>query len=114
MRGATTQIRMPVFAATSAKLTSQTPPSAARARKTGCCHWLAPYTAHGPPSPCQERTQSATSQQLGTTTTAVRARSGGTGGGRPPPGPPPPPRPPPPPPPPPHPHPRPRVHPRHP
>ena len=62
---------MPVLAATSAKLTSQTPPSAARARIAGCCHWLVPYTAHGPPKPCQDRTQSAATQQLGTTASAA-------------------------------------------
>ena len=42
IRRAVTTIRMPVLATTSAKLTSHTPPTAARARITGCCHWLAP------------------------------------------------------------------------
>ncbi len=67
-------IRIPVLAATSAKLTSQTPPTAARARTAGCCHWLAPKTAHGPPKPCQDLTQSTATQQLGTTTRAATAR----------------------------------------
>src|SRR5487761_1305892 len=56
---------MPVFAATIAKLTSHTPPMAASASTAGCCHWLAPRTAHGPPSACQDRIHSVTSQKLG-------------------------------------------------
>ena len=61
-RPATIAIRMATFAATSTKLTSHTPPTEARASTAGCCHWLAPSTAHGPPSACQERIHSVTSQ----------------------------------------------------
>ena len=68
-----------MFAATSAKLTSQIPPVAASASTAGCCHWLAPSTAHGPPRACQDRIHSLTSHQLGSTTTAASARSGVTG-----------------------------------
>ena len=53
MRPAVSAISRPVLAATSAKLTSQTPPAAASASTAGCCHWLAPSTAHGPPSPAR-------------------------------------------------------------
>ncbi len=53
---------MPVFAATRAKLISQTPPTAARASTAGCCHWLAPSTSQGPPNPCQDRAHSVNTQ----------------------------------------------------
>ena len=46
----------------------------------GCCHWLAPSSAHGPPSACQDRISSTTSQALGTTTSAASARRAVTGG----------------------------------
>ena len=46
----------------------------------GCCHWLTPNTAHGPPSACQERSHSVSSQQLGTTTRAASARGQDSGG----------------------------------
>ena len=39
------------FAITRATLTSHTPPTAASASTAGCCHWDAPYSAQGPPSP---------------------------------------------------------------
>src|SRR5689334_16550749 len=65
---------------TSAKLISHTPPTAASARTAGCCHWLTPNTAHGPPSACQDRSHSLSSQQLGTTTRAASARGQVTGG----------------------------------
>ena len=68
------------FAITSAMLISHTPPTAASARTAGCCHWLAPKTAHGPPSACQDRSHSLSSQQLGTTTRAASARGQLTGG----------------------------------
>src|SRR5215472_7047050 len=68
------------FASTSAKLTSHTPPTAARASTAGCCHWLTTNTAHGPPSACQDRSHSVSSQQLGTTTRAASARGQVTGG----------------------------------
>ena len=62
VRPAVSRITMPVLAATMAKLTSHTPPTAASASTAGCCHWLAPSSAHGPPNPCQERIHSITSQ----------------------------------------------------
>src|SRR5689334_16735330 len=65
---------------TSAKLISHTPPTAASARTAGCCHWLTPNTAHGPPSACQDRSHSPSSQQLGTTTRAASARGQLSGG----------------------------------
>src|SRR6266480_2676028 len=65
---------------TSAKLISHTPPTAASASTAGCCHWLTPNTAHGPPSACQDRSHSVNSQQLGTTTRAASARGQVTGG----------------------------------
>src|SRR5579875_3323623 len=68
------------FAITSAMLISLTPPTAASASTAGCCHWLTPYTAHGPPSACQDRSHSVSSQQLGTTTSAASARSPLAGG----------------------------------
>src|SRR5271165_3194591 len=68
------------LAITSAKLISHTPPTAASASTAGCCHWLTPYTAHGPPSACQDRSHSVSSQQLGTTTRAASARDQVTGG----------------------------------
>ena len=68
------------FASTSAKLISHTPPTAASASTAGCCHWLTPNTAHGPPSACQDRSHSVSSQQLGTTTSAASARGQVTGG----------------------------------
>src|SRR5580704_16896797 len=71
---------MATLAMTSATLTSQTPPTAARASTAGCCHWLAPNTAHGPPRACQERSHSVSSQQLGTTTSAASARGQVSGG----------------------------------
>ncbi len=71
---------MATLAATSTQLTSQTPPTEARASTAGCCHWLAPSTAQGPPSACQERSHSPSSQQLGTTTSAARARRVVSGG----------------------------------
>ena len=61
-RPETIAIRMATFTATIAKLTSHTPPTEARASTAGCCHWLAPRTAHGPPRACQERSHSVTSQ----------------------------------------------------
>src|SRR6266496_5012058 len=77
---AVARITMPVLAATSAKLISHTPPTAASASTAGCCHWLTPNTAHGPPSACQDRSHSPSSQQLGTTTRAASARGQVTGG----------------------------------
>ncbi len=71
---------MATFAMTSAKLTSQTPPTAASASTAGCCHWLTPNTAHGPPRACQDRSHSVSSQQLGTTTSAASARGQLSGG----------------------------------
>src|SRR6202035_3598212 len=71
---------MATFTITSAKLISQTPPTAASASTAGCCHWLAPNTAHGPPSACQDRSHSVSSQQLGTTTRAASARGQLSGG----------------------------------
>ena len=68
------------FASTSAKLISHTPPTAANASTAGCCHWLTPNTAHGPPSACQDRSHSVSSQQLGTTTSAASARGQLSGG----------------------------------
>src|SRR6516225_8198799 len=65
---------MATLVSTSTKLISQTPPTAASASTAGCCHWLTPNTAHGPPSACQDRSHSVSSQQLGTTTSAARAR----------------------------------------
>ena len=59
---AATRIVRPVLAATTAKLTSHTPPTDASASTTGCCHWLAPSSAQGPPNPCQERIHSMSSQ----------------------------------------------------
>ena len=72
--------RIPVLAATRANVTSQTPPAAASARKAGCCHWLAPRTAHGPPMPCHDLIHSVTSHALGTTVSAAAARRRVTGG----------------------------------
>jgi hypothetical protein len=66
---------MPVLAATIAKLTSHTPPTAASPSTAGCCHWLTPSSAHGPPSACQDRIHSITSHQLGTTSSAAAARA---------------------------------------
>src|SRR5882724_4081673 len=71
---------MATFTITSAKLISHTPPTAASASTAGCCHWLTPNTAHGPPSACQDRSHSESSQQLGTTTSAASARGQLTGG----------------------------------
>ena len=71
---------MATFTITSAKLISHTPPTAASASTAGCCHWLTPNTAHGPPSACQDRSHSVSSQQLGTTTSAASARGQVTGG----------------------------------
>ncbi len=71
---------MATLASTSAKLMSQTPPTEASASMAGCCHWLTPNTAHGPPSACQERSHSVSSQQLGTTTRAASARGQDSGG----------------------------------
>jgi hypothetical protein len=71
---------MATFASTSAKLISQTPPTEASASRAGCCHWLTPNTAHGPPNPCQDRSHSVSSQQLGTTTRAASARGQLRGG----------------------------------
>src|SRR5580658_3344771 len=71
---------MATFASTSAKLTSQTPPTEARASRAGCCHWLTPNTAHGPPNPCQDRSHSVNSQQLGTTIMAASALGQLSGG----------------------------------
>src|SRR5580693_313521 len=68
------------LASTSAKLISHTPPTAASASTAGCCHWLAPNTAHGPPSACQDLSHSVSSQQLGTTTSAASPRGQLTGG----------------------------------
>ena len=71
---------MATLASTSAKLISQTPPTEARATMAGCCHWLTPNTAHGPPSACQERSHSVSSQQLGTTNSPASARGQVSGG----------------------------------
>src|SRR5580698_7871118 len=71
---------MATLVSTSAKLISQTPPTAASASTAGCCHWLTPNTAHGPPSACQDRSHSVSSQQLGTATSAASARGQVTGG----------------------------------
>ena len=71
---------MATLASTSAKLISQTPPTEASASTAGCCHWLTPNTAHGPPSACQDRSHSVSSQQLGTTTRAASARGQLSGG----------------------------------
>ena len=68
------------LAMTSAKLISHTPPTAASASTAGCCHWLAPNTAQGPPSACQDRSHSVSSQQDGTTTSAASARGQVSGG----------------------------------
>jgi hypothetical protein len=57
-----------------AKLTSHTPPTAASPSTAGCCHWLAPSSAHGPPRACQERIHSISSQKLGTTASAASPR----------------------------------------
>src|SRR6266699_6406094 len=73
-RTATSAITIAVLAATSTKLISQTPPVAASASTTGCCHWLAPKTAHGPPIPCHDLIQSITTQQLGKTAKAASDR----------------------------------------
>src|SRR5215472_10902190 len=74
-RAAVSAITTPVFEATSAKLISQVPPTAASASTTGCCHWLAPYTAQGPPMPCHDRIQSISTQLLGSTSSAAVACS---------------------------------------
>src|SRR6185437_782767 len=80
-RGTDTMTRViATLASTSAKLISQTPPTEASASTAGCCHWLTPNTAHGPPSACQDRSHSVSSQQLGTTTSAARARGQLSGG----------------------------------
>ena len=79
-RGAVTRITRPVLAATRAKLTSHTPPTEASASIAGCCHWLAPSSAHGPPSACHDRIHSTSSQKLGTTTRAARLRRNVIGG----------------------------------
>src|SRR5271167_4012839 len=71
---------MATLVMTSAKLISHTPPTAASASTAGCCHWLVPNTAHGPPSACQDRSHSVSSQQLGTTTSAASALGQLTGG----------------------------------
>ena len=71
---------MATLVMTSAKLISHTPPTAASASTAGCCHWLTPYTAHGPPSACHDLSHSVSSQQLGTTTSAASARGQLTGG----------------------------------
>ncbi len=71
---------MATLASRRTKLISQTPPTAASASTAGCCHWLAPNTAHGPPSACQDRSHSVSSQQLGTTTSAASARGQLSGG----------------------------------
>ena len=79
-RGEASTTTMATFAATSTKLTSQTPPTAASASTAGCRHWLAPSTAHGPPRACHDRSHSPSSQQLGTTISAPRARVTVSGG----------------------------------
>ena len=61
-RRASSRITMPVLAATRAKLISHTPPTEASASTAGCCHWLVPSTAHGPPKPCQDRAHSVNNQ----------------------------------------------------
>src|SRR5580692_12495709 len=71
---------MATLVSTSTKLINQTPPTAASASTAGCCHWLTPNTAHGPPRACQDRSHSVSSQQLGTTTSAARARGQLSGG----------------------------------
>ena len=78
--GASRTSTMATLASTSAKLISHTPPTAARASTAGCCHWLTPNTAHGPPSACQDRSHSVSSQQLGTTTSPASARGQLSGG----------------------------------
>ena len=51
--------------ATTRKLSSHTPPTEASRSAGSTCHWLDPSRPHGPPSPCQERTSSITSQPDG-------------------------------------------------
>jgi hypothetical protein len=70
----------PEFAISRATLTSHTPPTLARARTAGCCHWDAPYRPHGPPRPWYDLIHSGISHALGTTTRAARARGQETGG----------------------------------
>lgn len=69
-----------VLAATTAALTSQIPPTEASASTAGCCHWVAPSKAQGPPSACQERANSVVTQTAGTTISAASARRAVTGG----------------------------------
>src|SRR4029453_10700769 len=62
--------------ATSRKLTPQTPPMAATDSSAGAFHWLAPSSPQGPPSPSQDRSASATTNALGTSTRARASRPG--------------------------------------
>ncbi len=62
------------FSATTRKLGSHTPPTDASLSAASTCHWLAPSTPHGPPSPCQERISSIVSQPDGTTRSAAATR----------------------------------------
>src|SRR6202008_1376050 len=71
---------IPTLAISRATLTSHTPPTAASASTAGCCHWEAPYSAQGPPSPWYDRIQSGNSQQLGTTISPNKKRGHDTGG----------------------------------
>lgn len=70
---------MAVLVATRRKLVSHTPPSDADASVTGWLHCDAPSNAHGPPSDCQDRTASAATHALGTTTRAAPTRHVVTG-----------------------------------
>src|SRR5829696_7555363 len=62
--------------ATSRKLTPQTPPRAATDSSAGAFHWLAPSSPQGPPSPSQDRSASAPTNALGTSTRARASRPG--------------------------------------
>lgn len=73
-------ISTPVLAAATAALTSQIPPVEASPRIAGCCHWVAPSSAHGPPSASQERAYSVVTQTAGTTSSASSARRSVSGG----------------------------------
>ncbi len=62
------------FSATTRKLGSHTPPTDASRSAASTCHWLAPSTPHGPPSPCHERISSIVSHPDGTTSSAAATR----------------------------------------
>src|SRR3984893_9125392 len=68
-----------VFAATSRKVVSQTPPSEAEASVAGRFHSAAPSKAQGPPRLCQDRIASAITHALGNTITAASVRRVVTG-----------------------------------